>query len=54
MISSEEGMEEEKDDLIERYDKNDVLDDILNVEEKAVLTNWIERPQKDIVYPIVT
>ena len=41
-------------DLIENYDNNDGLDDVLNPTEKAVLTNWVERPQKDIVYHVVT
>ena len=49
-----EGMKEDDEDLIESYDKNDVLDDVLNDTAKAVLTNWVERPQKDIVYYVGT
>jgi hypothetical protein len=48
-----EGMEEDDEDLIESYDNNDVLDDVVNDTEKAVLTNWVERPQKDIVCHVV-
>ena len=47
-------MEEDDEDFIENYDSNDILDDVLNATQKAVLTNWVEHPQKDIVYHIVT
>ena len=51
---SEGTMDEDEEDLLEEYTGTDVIDDALSPPEKAVLTNWVEKPQKDVVYYVVT
>ena len=47
-------MEEDEEDMPEEYTRTDVIDDALSPPEKAVPTNWMERPKKDVDYHVVT
>ena len=47
-------IEVDEEDLLEEYTGTDMIDDALSPPEKAVLTNWVEKPQKDVVYYVVT
>ena len=47
-------MDEDEEDLLEEHTGTDMIDDALRPLEKAVLTNWVEKLQKDVVYYVVT